>query len=91
MGPAAGPGHLPAAARVVCGDPVAAGSDGRVWAWGSNGHGQLGNGQAGYYPTAGMYLVYAVFVVIGFVVWLRASRTVVETSGTEKTEEVVAA
>lgn len=47
--------------------------------------------QAGYYPTAGMYLVYAVFVVIGFVVWLRASRTVVETSGTEKTEEVVAA
>ena len=29
--------------------------------------------QAGYYPTAGMYLFYAVFVVIGFVVWLRAS------------------
>ena len=28
---------------------------------------------AGYYPTAAMYLVYAVFVVIGFVVWVRAS------------------
>jgi nicotinamide mononucleotide transporter len=28
---------------------------------------------AGYYPTAGMYLFYAVFVVIGFVVWMRAS------------------
>ncbi|WP_407669752.1 nicotinamide riboside transporter PnuC [Nocardioides sediminis] len=28
---------------------------------------------AGYYPTAGMYLFYAVFVVIGFVVWKRAS------------------
>lgn len=28
---------------------------------------------AGYYPTAVMYLVYAVFVVIGFVVWIRAS------------------
>ena len=32
--------------------------------------------QAGYYPTAGMYLFYAVFVVIGFVVWLRDARTV---------------
>ena len=29
---------------------------------------------AGYYPTAGMYLFYAVFVVIGFFVWWRASR-----------------
>ena len=28
---------------------------------------------AGYYPTAVMYLVYAVFVVVGFVVWMRAS------------------
>ena len=28
---------------------------------------------AGYYPTAAMYLVYAVFVVVGFVVWARAS------------------
>jgi nicotinamide mononucleotide transporter len=31
---------------------------------------------AGYYPTAGMYLVYAAFVVLGFFVWVRASRTV---------------
>ena len=30
---------------------------------------------AGYYPTAGMYLFYAGFVVAGFVVWSRASRT----------------
>ncbi|UAL31334.1 nicotinamide mononucleotide transporter family protein [Nocardioides rotundus] len=30
--------------------------------------------RAGYYPTAAMYLVYAVFVVLGFVVWWRASR-----------------
>lgn len=29
--------------------------------------------QAGYYPTAVMYLVYAAFVVLGFVVWRRAS------------------
>jgi nicotinamide mononucleotide transporter len=29
--------------------------------------------QAGYYPTATMYLVYAAFVVVGFVVWIRAS------------------
>ena len=29
--------------------------------------------QAGYYPTATMYLVYAAFVVVGFVVWKRAS------------------
>jgi nicotinamide mononucleotide transporter len=34
--------------------------------------------QAEYYPTAGMYLFYAVFVVIGFVVWLRDARTVVD-------------
>ena len=34
--------------------------------------------QAGYYPTAGMYLFYAVFVVIGFFVWWRASRTTVD-------------
>lgn len=33
--------------------------------------------QAGYYPTAGMYLFYGVFVVIGFIVWWRASRMVV--------------
>lgn len=30
---------------------------------------------AGYYPTAGMYLVYAGFVILGFVVWVRASRS----------------
>lgn len=30
--------------------------------------------QAGYYPTAVMYLVYAGFVVVGFVVWWRAER-----------------
>ena len=29
---------------------------------------------AGYYPTAAMYLIYAAFVVVGFVVWVRASR-----------------
>lgn len=29
---------------------------------------------AHYYPTAGMYMFYAVFVVVGFVVWARASR-----------------
>ena len=38
--------------------------------------------RAEYYPTAGMYLFYAVFVVIGFFVWWRASRTVVDTSDT---------
>ncbi len=30
--------------------------------------------RAGYYPTATMYLVYAVFVVAGFVTWRRVSR-----------------
>ena len=35
--------------------------------------------RAGYYPTAGMYLVYAVFVLVGFVVWRRASRTTTPT------------
>lgn len=29
--------------------------------------------QAEYYPTAAMYLVYAFFVVLGFIVWWRAS------------------
>ena len=29
---------------------------------------------AGYYPTAGMYLFYAFFVVVGFFVWWRAER-----------------
>jgi nicotinamide mononucleotide transporter len=46
---------------------------------------------AGYYPTAGMYLVYAVFVVIGFVVWWRASRTVVESIGSDETKQEVMA
>ena len=44
--------------------------------------------QAGYYPTAGMYLFYAVFVVIGFVVWLRDARTVVDTSAAPEDREV---
>ena len=30
--------------------------------------------RAGYYPTAGMYLFYAGFVVVGFFVWWRAER-----------------
>lgn len=30
--------------------------------------------KAGYYPTAVMYLVYAAFVVLGFVTWWRAER-----------------
>lgn len=34
--------------------------------------------RAGYYPTAGMYLFYAVFVVLGFVVWWRASSRVAD-------------
>ena len=42
--------------------------------------------QAGYYPTAGMYLFYAVFVVLGFIVWWRASRTVVEAAGPAEPE-----
>ncbi|PKH41962.1 nicotinamide mononucleotide transporter [Nocardioides alpinus] len=42
--------------------------------------------KAGYLPTAGMYLVYAVFVVIGFFVWWRASRTVVETTDTDEVQ-----
>jgi nicotinamide mononucleotide transporter len=45
---------------------------------------------AGYYPTAGMYLVYAVFVIVGFVVWRRASaRTTVATTE-HRTESVSA-
>ncbi len=30
--------------------------------------------QAGYYPTAAMYLIYGGFVIVGFVVWRRASQ-----------------
>lgn len=32
--------------------------------------------QAGYYPTAGMYLFYGGFCVVGLAAWWRASRTV---------------
>ena len=41
---------------------------------------------AGYYPTAVMYLVYAFFVVVGFVVWMRASArtTAAPTAAREK-------
>ncbi|GAA5119316.1 nicotinamide riboside transporter PnuC [Alloalcanivorax gelatiniphagus] len=45
--------------------------------------------QAEFYPTAGMYLFYAVFVVIGFVVWLRDARTVVETAEADDQEVAV--
>lgn len=45
---------------------------------------------AGYYPTAGMYLVYAVFVVVGFVVWVRASSTTTSTSHQPQREKVTA-
>ena len=31
--------------------------------------------QAGYYPTAGMYLFYGGFCVVGFTAWWRATRT----------------
>lgn len=44
--------------------------------------------QAGYYPTAVMYLVYAGFVVLGFVVWAKASRTTHQVRDTEVHEEV---
>ena len=44
--------------------------------------------QAGYYPTAGMYLFYAVFVVIGFVVWRRDSQTVVDATEADEPERV---
>ena len=46
--------------------------------------------QAGYYPTAGMYVFYAGFVVVGFVVWLRASRTVVDATDESRRAEVSA-
>jgi len=32
--------------------------------------------QAGYYPTAGMYLFYGGFCVVGLAAWWRATRTV---------------
>ncbi|MGH3359936.1 MAG: nicotinamide mononucleotide transporter family protein, partial [Nocardioidaceae bacterium] len=31
--------------------------------------------QAHYYPSATLYLVYGAFCVVGFLTWLRASRT----------------
>ncbi len=46
--------------------------------------------QAGYYPTAAMYLVYAGFVILGFVVWLRASRNVGTPHPEEPTVEAAA-
>jgi nicotinamide mononucleotide transporter len=46
--------------------------------------------QAGYYPTAGMYVFYAVFVVIGFFVWWRASRTAVGAPAAESQETISA-
>ncbi|WP_407669398.1 nicotinamide riboside transporter PnuC [Nocardioides terrigena] len=48
--------------------------------------------RAGYYPTAGMYLVYAVFVVVGFAVWVRASArsTTTSTSSQPQHEKVTA-
>jgi nicotinamide mononucleotide transporter len=46
--------------------------------------------QAGFYPTAGMYLFYAAFVVVGFVVWLRDARTVVDTSTVDDHEAIPA-
>ena len=39
--------------------------------------------RAGYYPTAGMYLFYAVFVVLGFVVWRRDSARLAATEAPE--------
>ena len=45
---------------------------------------------AGYYPTAVMYLVYAVFVVVGFVVWMRASARTTASTPTAAREKVTA-
>ncbi|MCB0907528.1 MAG: nicotinamide mononucleotide transporter [Nocardioidaceae bacterium] len=39
--------------------------------------------QAGYYPTAGMYLFYAGFVVVGFFTWVRVSRRLEDGAGTD--------
>jgi nicotinamide mononucleotide transporter len=46
--------------------------------------------QAGYYPTAAMYLVYGGFVILGFVVWLKASRAATVPNPDEPTVETVA-
>ncbi len=44
---------------------------------------------AGYYPTAAMYLVYAAFVIVGFFVWKRASVTVEQVSAVGNEPEAV--
>ena len=46
--------------------------------------------QAGYYPTAAMYLFYAVFVVAGLVSWWRTGRRLRGTAGPTAREEVPA-
>lgn len=46
---------------------------------------------AGYYPTAAMYLVYAGFVIAGFFVWKRASVTVEQVSAVESESEAISA
>jgi nicotinamide mononucleotide transporter len=45
---------------------------------------------AGYYPSAVLYLVYAAFVIWGFVVWLRVARTQAgaEAPGAPKPDEM---
>lgn len=45
--------------------------------------------QAGYYPTAAMYLFYSVFVIAGFVTWVRVSRRATEAQA-DVSEEVPA-
>ena len=47
--------------------------------------------RAGYLPTAGMYLVYAVFVVVGFAVWVRASRSATTSTSDRPQHEKVTA
>jgi len=44
--------------------------------------------RAEYYPTAAMYLVYAVFVVVGFVVWARASSSTTTSAADPEVETV---
>jgi nicotinamide mononucleotide transporter len=46
--------------------------------------------QAGYYPTAAMYLVYGGFVILGLVVWLKASRAAEAPRPEEPSVETVA-
>ncbi|MFW6774783.1 nicotinamide riboside transporter PnuC [Nocardioides sp. CPCC 205120] len=42
--------------------------------------------EAGYYPTAAMYVVYAAFVVLGFVTWWRVERRLHALARSEATE-----